>query len=274
MLPFASLGPLNQPSHKLAIRGGDVLFSRTIREWRAASLGLNGKKRPEPSSGTLYAYSRHVVPVPPDWGNDVLVSGYWFLDEDGWRPPSDLLAFLEGGEPPIYIGFGSMPGLDPDRTSRLIFEALERAGKRGLLATGGGALRAENPPPNVHVIASAPHAQLFPHVSAAVHHGGAGTTAAALRAGIPAVICPFFGDQPFWARRVQELGAGPPALNRKQLTAETLAAAIKLMDGPKIRGRAAEIGAHIRNEDGISSAVAFIEQAGHRARSEASGAKQ
>ncbi|MDQ0510730.1 UDP:flavonoid glycosyltransferase YjiC (YdhE family) [Angulomicrobium amanitiforme] len=260
MLPFASLGPLNRASHALMIKGADWLFGKQIRDWRETSLGLAGRRSDAVRFlGTLYAYSPHVVPVPPDWGRDVLVSGYWFLDDERWRPSDALTAFLDAGEPPVYVGFGSMPGLDPPRMTTIVLEALARTGKRGLLATGGGALEAQRVPGNVHIIAGVPHDRLFPRVAATVHHGGAGTTAASLRAGKPAAICPFFGDQPFWARRVAELGVGPPTIHRRTLSAESLAAAITAMDDPEMRHRASTLGVAIRQEDGITAAVTFIE---------------
>ncbi|MHA6687293.1 glycosyltransferase [Mesorhizobium sp. A556] len=270
MLPFATMGPLNRASHALVIRGAEFLFGKLIRDWREASLGLSARPRRAPTpSGTLYAYSPHVVPVPLDWDNTVLVSGYWFLDNENWRPSDALASFLDAGEAPIYVGFGSMPGLDPQKTTAIIIEALARAGKRGLLASGGGALgAAESTPANVHIIAGAPHDLLFPNVGATIHHGGAGTTGASLRAGKPTAICPFFGDQPFWGRRVADLGVGPPPLDRKALSAESVAEAIVAMDDPQMRERAATLGAAIRQENGIAAAVKFIEDraGGHAAK--------
>ncbi|WP_426127660.1 glycosyltransferase [Pararhizobium sp. PWRC1-1] len=261
MLPFKDLGWLNRISHIAAIRGADLLFGKILSAWRSEQLGLTQRRTPAvASSGTLYAYSSHAVPVPPDWCRDVLVSGYWFLDSKSWRPPDDLEAFLAEGQPPIYVGFGSMPGLDPDRMTATVFEALARAGKRGVLAFGGGALSAEQRARHVHIIRDAPHDRLFPHMHAIIHHGGAGTTAASLRAGKPMVICPFFGDQPFWARRVQELGVGFP-LNRRALSVERLTAAIAAMDDPLMRHQADALGSMIREEDGVATAVRFIEAA-------------
>jgi sterol 3beta-glucosyltransferase len=258
LFPVASLGPLNRLSHSLSLQGADWLFGRQIGNWRQDVLGLSARRRSR-AAGVVYGYSRHVVPVPPDWGQDIMVSGYWFLDSPGWQPDDALAAFLDAGEPPIYVGFGSMPGLDPQAMATIVVEALARAGKRGLFATGGGALAGNGLPRTVHVIDAAPHDQLLPRVAAALHHGGAGTTGACLRAGRPAVICPFFGDQPFWGRRVAALGAGPPPLDRRRLTADGLAAAITATDSPQMRGRAAAIGAAIQAEDGVAAAVRFIE---------------
>jgi UDP:flavonoid glycosyltransferase YjiC (YdhE family) len=259
MLPFATLGPLNRVSHQLAIRGGELLFSKLLRAWRRETLDLPERGSGAIPAATLYAYSSHVVPVPRDWGPSVAVTGYWFLDEPRWEPPQALRSFLDAGDKPVYVGFGSMPGLDPDRLASDVIAALAQLGRRGILATGGGALRVENAPPHIHVIDTAPHDQLLPLTSAAVHHGGAGTTASALRAGIPMVICPFLGDQPFWGRRTTELGVAPPQLDRKHLHVDALASAIGATADAGMRERAAQLGALVRVEDGVGAAIGRIE---------------
>jgi UDP:flavonoid glycosyltransferase YjiC (YdhE family) len=141
----------------------------------------------------------------------------------------------------------------------MLVEALAKAGMRGLLATGGGALSVDDPPSHIHIIDQAPHDRLFPHVAATLHHGGAGTTAASLRAGLPTILCPFFGDQPFWARRVAALGAGPPALDRNSLSVDMLAAAFAATADPAMRARASVLGEAIRRDDGVGAAIDFIE---------------
>lgn len=260
MLPFGSLGPLNRISHRLVSGGSTLLFGRMIGDWRSTALGLSRKSAARPTAATIYAYSPHVVPRPADWGRDVLVSGYWFLDCAGWTPDAALAAFLRDGPPPVYVGFGSMPGLDPEGLAEMVVEALAKTGKRGLLATGGGAISGRTTAHHVHVITGAPHETLFPLMDAVVHHGGAGTTAAAIRAGKPMVVCPFFGDQPFWGRRVESLGIAPPPLERKTLTANALANAIEAMDDARMRAAAATLGKKVRAEDGVSAAVNFLEQ--------------
>jgi sterol 3beta-glucosyltransferase len=259
LLPFANLGPFNRASHGLATNASNVLFRRLLSDWRATTLGMPGSpaKRLR-ARGTIYAYSPSVLAKPADWNEDVLVSGYWFLDTPAWEPDDDLRAFIQSGSPPVYIGFGSMPELDAEHVTKICIEALEKTGKRGLLATGGGALAAVHGVSHVRSISGAPHDRLFPHLSATIHHGGAGTTGASLRAGKPTVACPFFGDQPFWARRIAQLGVGPPPLDRKRLTASALAEAIVAMDAPDVRRQAAMIGAAIRDEGGVPAAVAFI----------------
>lgn len=211
----------------------------------------------------LNGWSRHVVPEPEDSRLDARrTAGFWFLErDDAWQPDERLRAFLERGDRPVFIGFGSMSGTDPARTTDLVLAALDRVGLRGVLATGWGGLQAEELPETALMLGEAPHDWLFERVSAVVHHGGAGTTAAGLRAGRPSVICPFFGDQPFWAERVRELGAGPSALPQRRLNADRLAAAIReSVDSDSILNKAASVGRLLRNENGIAMAVEFIER--------------
>jgi len=190
------------------------------------------------------------------------MTGYWFLDDaQEWLPDSKLSAFLDAGPPPVYIGFGSMAGRDPERLGTIAVEALQAAGVRGIIATGWGGLRTGSLPDSILKIDQAPHDWLFPRMAAIVHHGGAGTTAAALRAGKPSVIVPFFGDQPVWARRVYEIGAGARPIPQKKLTAENLASAISNVTGNAgMRRTAEDLGEKIRSENGVDAAVAIIER--------------
>jgi sterol 3beta-glucosyltransferase len=210
----------------------------------------------------LYGYSPAVLPPPQDWDARSHVTGYWFLDAAaGWQPDPEFLAFLAAGPPPVYIGFGSMASSKPRETADLALEALRRAGQRGVLYAGWGGLRKEELPDGVFMIGSTPHSWLFPRMAAVVHHGGAGTTAAGLAAGVPSIVTPFFADQPFWAQRVHELGVGPKAVARRHLTAASLADLIDAaVSDTAMRQRAAALGTRIRAEDGVGNAVALIER--------------
>lgn len=210
----------------------------------------------------LHCYSDHVVPRPDDWPDTAIAAGYWFLDaEEDWRPPDGLQAFLDAGPPPIYIGFGSMAGRDPKRLANLVIKALQRAGQRGILASGWGGLSADNLPTTAFLIDQAPHDWLFSKVAAVVHHGGAGTTAAGLRAGKPTLICPFIADQPFWGETVRALGAGPAPIIQKKATVENLATAFEqLVNDAPMRLSAEAIGEKLRTEDGVATAIDFIER--------------
>lgn len=210
----------------------------------------------------LYGFSPHVLPRPRDWSERYHVTGYWFVDEGvTWQPPADLLDFLNAGDPPVYIGFGSMGGRNPEEAGRIALEALAQSGQRGVLATGWGGLKTADVPKTVHLISSLPHSWLFPRMAAVVHHGGAGTTAAGLRAGVPSIIIPFMGDQAFWGQRTVELGVGVPPIPRKKLTSQRLAGAIHAaVTDSAMRQRADALGRKIRAEDGVGSAVASIER--------------
>jgi UDP:flavonoid glycosyltransferase YjiC (YdhE family) len=169
------------------------------------------------------------------------------------------LAFLAAGPPPVFIGFGSMNNRDPEGVTNLVLEALAHTGQRGILATGWGGLHTADLPETVFPVGDTPYSWLFPRMAAVVHHGGAGTTAEGLRAGVPSLLIPFFTDQPLWARRVAALGVGPTPIPRKQLSADRLAAAIGQAVGDEpMRARAAKLGAKIRSEDGVAEAVAIV----------------
>jgi sterol 3beta-glucosyltransferase len=257
VVPFGSLGPFNRASHALMIHGGSLLFRRTIREWRQSVLGLSPSSPAAGPLGTLYGYSPLVLPRPADWGQDVSVTGYWTLESPDWTPDAALQQFLAAGEKPVYVGFGSMPESDPIALTQKIVAGLRLAGKRGLVLTGRALTRLEGE--DMFFIEGAPHERLFPLVQSTLHHGGAGTTGAALRAGKPTLICPFLGDQPFWARRVQDLGVGPQALDRRRMEPADIARAIMAMDDAQMRQRAARLGLALQGENGVAAAVSFVE---------------
>jgi sterol 3beta-glucosyltransferase len=214
----------------------------------------------------LYAYSSHVVPRPDDWAANHQVSGYWFLPPpSGWQPPPELAAFLAAGPPPVYVGFGSMMAGDPQKTTALVTEALARSGRRGILSGGWGALDATiSPSEQVLFVDGIPHHWLFPQMAAIVHHGGAGTTGAALRSGVPSVVVPFSFDQPFWGNRVAALGVGPQPIPRAKLTATGLADAIdQTARNTQMRERAAQLGGQIQGEHGTAQAIDHIHRVLH-----------
>ncbi len=209
----------------------------------------------------LYGLSPSVIAKPSDWQN-THITGYWFLDETpDWTPPFALLEFLQRGSPPVFIGFGSMVSRSPEETADLVLQAIALTGQRAILQSGWSGLSQRNLPDTVFMVDSIPHSWLFPRVAAVVHHGGAGTTAAGLRAGIPTIVIPFFGDQPFWGQRVAELGVGTDPIPRKQLTAERLAEAIhKAVSDRAMHQRAVDLGAKIQAEDGVANAVAIVQK--------------
>jgi sterol 3beta-glucosyltransferase len=266
-------GGYNLLTHVLAEQFLQGLTGRFINQWRRERLHLPAiplgkwpyRQLHDQPLPMLYSFSPIVVPKPPDWGEHVHVTGYWFLDPaPDWHPPARLVGFLESGPPPVYVGFGSMAHRNPQQTTQLVQEALEQSGQRGVLITGWGGLAGTNLPhcpADLLTLDSIPHAWLFPRMAAVVHHGGSGTTGTGLRAGVPSVLVPHAGDQPLWARRVTELGVGPRPIPRRQLTAERLAAAItNAVTDKDMRGRAAALGERIRTEDGVGRAIGIVER--------------
>jgi sterol 3beta-glucosyltransferase len=269
LLPFGDLGGFfNALSYGAFLRLITAPYHRTINRWRKQTLGLPPRRflaselelhgRP---IRRLVCCSPRVLPPPGDWDRSTSVTGYWFLDrQKDWQPPAHLSSFLEAGEQPVYVGFGSLAGRKPERVAAALM-ALEKSGQRGVLATERGSLP-PGVPESVCAIESAPHEWLFPRMTAVVHHGGAGTTAEGLRAGKPTIICPTsLNDQAFWGRRVVELGVGPKHIPQKKLAADDLARAVRTVtsdDG--MRRRAEKLGEKIRAERGVARAVEIIEE--------------
>ncbi len=209
----------------------------------------------------LYGYSPSVVPRPPGWPASRAVCGYWFLESDtSWQPDQDLADFLEAGSPPVYVGFGSMTSGDSSAMTRVLLEALQRTGRRAVLSTGWGSFHVQDLPKTVRPIGFVPHDWLFHRVSMAIHHGGAGTTAAVLKAGAPSVVIPFFADQFFWGRRLCSLGIGAAPIPRKELTVESLEKAIRsVLDSRTMTTRARSMAGAINAENGVTAAVKVVE---------------
>ncbi len=211
-----------------------------------------------PSGGlplSLQSFSRALVPTPSDWPEHVWQCGYWFTEPDpAYEPQASLARFLEGGPPPVYIGFGSMPSRDPEALTQLTFEALRHVSSRAILSTGWGGLDATSLPADltdrVFVLGKAPHSWLFPRCAAVVHHGGAGTTHEALRWGLPNLVCPVFGDQPFWGSRVHAIGAGPAPLAQKRLTVDNLSGALSELADPSLKSGAQKAANTMATEPG------------------------
>jgi sterol 3beta-glucosyltransferase len=267
--PMSNLGgAFNRMSHQLTqqvmwqtVRSGDNAARKQVHGLPNAPFFGPFKSERFNQLPILYGISPSVLAKPADWDDNIHMTGYWFLEADDWTPPAELTKFLQDGPPPIYIGFGSMNNRNPEATADLMLQALERAQQRAVMLSGWDGLRKDALPDTVYMAETIPHSWLFQHVAAVIHHGGAGTTAAGLRAGVPSIITPFFGDQPFWGERVVALGVGPTPIPRKKLTVDLLAQAIQTaMNNQAMRQRAAELGASIRAEDSISAAAAVIQR--------------
>ncbi|MFI2411523.1 glycosyltransferase [Streptomyces sp. NPDC018947] len=262
-----SLGrPVNRAAGRLALRMADRVYAQGVAELRRR-LGLPPlaasamrRHREQESWPVLHGFSTALVPRPADWRPGLEVVGTWWPHHDPTAPlPADLEDFLRAGPRPVLIGFGSMAAGDGERLSELAVRALRRAGLRGILQSGSAGLAADGD--DVLTLGDVPHAPLFPRLAAVVHHAGAGTTAAALRAGIPSVPVPVTADQPFWARRLAALGAAPAPIPYRSLTAERLADALTRVVRQSAYTRAATAGArHMASEDGAARVARAIER--------------
>jgi UDP:flavonoid glycosyltransferase YjiC (YdhE family) len=212
----------------------------------------------------LLPVSRHVAPPDPRWPRHVHQTGYWFpRSDEGWVPPHDLLAFLEGGDTPLAVSLGvmGMSGRRAQEGAQIILGALERTEVRAIVQGWDEALRGPANPQRVYFAGAMPHRWLFDRVSMVIHHGGFGTTAATLRAGVPGLVVPHVIDQFYWGQRVTELGVSPGFISRGKLRVGNLSEAIqRVRQDEPMRERASELGRKIRSEaDGVTEAVRVLE---------------
>lgn len=248
LLPVDVPSPLTRTSWRL-VGAVESQWSAEIRAIRGRWLGLPGDaprlRELVEREGALNAWSPWLLPRPRDWRPALEPIGFWRAPTGAPPPPAALVDFVERGTEPVYVGFGSTRQTRPQRAGRAIRDALRRVGRRAIVVTGAGGLAVE-PDDDLFVIDEVPHDWLLPRCAAAVHHGGIGTVAGCLRAGVPQVIRPFFGDQSFWAQRVQRLGAGVLA---RRVDARALEAALRR------RERARSLSPRFRREDGVGAAV-------------------
>lgn len=227
--PHAFLSPpVDAPTFNSAsyVLFDNVFWTATsgqINRWRRNTLKIGGTDMGHMAQSKIifiYNFSSAVVPKPLDWTDTTIISGYWFLEnsDKDWSPPEDLERFMEkarkDGKPIVYIGFGSITVPHPGKVTENLVKAVVKADVRAIISKGWSARMSTEVekevviPPECYVLDKVPHDWLFPQIDAVMHHGGAGTTGASLRAGLPTLIKPWFGDQFFWASRVQRLGAG------------------------------------------------------------------
>lgn len=259
----------NLASHKMI--GALIKFGTNfmIKRWIKATgteigslLDVQAGYAPDGLALRLHAYSPHITPLAPDMPDTEKQVGYVFSEPEEFAPSPGLKSFLSAGSKPIYVGFGSMPGINHQSINKALLGALELTGLRAVVATGWGGISDLSPGPNVHILESVSHTWLFPRVAAVVHHGGSGTTHEGLRWGRPSVVCPLFADQPFFGQRVADLGVGPAPIAQKRLTADRLASALEAAMSSKISAAAESIGKAMRDEDGAGNTVSLVEHIG------------
>jgi UDP:flavonoid glycosyltransferase YjiC (YdhE family) len=250
-------GWLNQLSHHLVVYVLWRELRKAINSARVTVCGLPPRKKPWIGHPMLYGVSPSLLPRPADWPSNAYMCGQWVRPVRDWNPPQSLRDFLAAGEPPVYVGFGSMVGFDRDTLLNAVVTAV--GGRRALFYPGWTGAQGLKLPGNFCVIADTPHDWLFPKVSLVIHHGGSGTTHSATRAGVPSIVLPFAGDQPFWAERLRVLGVAPETPGGRHVPAQLLERAIDAAGASPMRSRAATLGARMRAEDGPASTVATLE---------------
>lgn len=264
-----SLGRLgNRTAGRFALRMADRLYTEAVTELRRrldlpplapAELRRREERANRP---VLHGFSTALVPRPSDWREGLDVVGTWwpYVAPDR-RLPAEVEDFLAAGARPVFIGFGSMAAGHGERLSEIAVRALRRAGLRGIVQAGNAGLTADGD--DILTIGDLPHALLFPRVAAVVHHAGAGTAAAALRAGAPAVPVPVAADQPFWAGRLASIGAATTPIPFASLTVERLADALVQAVRQQTYARAASVAArHMATEDGVGAVQAVLKDLG------------
>ncbi len=261
-------GALSALSHRFSTWGYWQSLRYTLRRWKNPDpqripLKLHWPFDPHPGPVTplIFAFSPSVVPRPADWAAaHIHIPGYFFLDTpSSYRPPAALHTFLESGPAPLCVSFGSMLAEKAQALRAQVLQALAQTDQRAVLLSGWDTPAQTGMNGNIFQSDSIPHDWLLPRCSAVLHHGGAGTTAAGLRAGIPAIVVPHMGDQPFWGQRVAALGVGPQPITLKRVDAERLAQAILQTQNAEMRARAQTLGTHLRAESGVRTAVELIE---------------
>lgn len=270
IMPALPLGrTYNRLTYDLAYLAVGGLEYRYLHKWRK-SQGMCARRirtRPDYMVGgrpipVLYAISPLILPRAAEWPENIHMVGFMQPDEaEPFTPSARLAAFLQEEPQPLYIGFGSMTSGDMGEALEIVLRTLRTLGLRAVLSKGWGGIKTGTLPDCVYLADYIPHSWLFEQVRATVHHGGAGTTAAGLRAGLPTLIVPFGGDQPFWGRRIYELGLGPKPVPRSQLTEQSLGEALaQLVGNPAYRTAAREMQRHLRKEDGAANAADVIER--------------
>ncbi|KIW01832.1 uncharacterized protein PV09_06683 [Verruconis gallopava] len=208
-----------------------------------------------------YLWSQTLIAKPYDWDDHIKITGFSFLEQAStYTPPQDLVDFLKEGPTPIYIGFGSIVIDDPEALTQLLLEAVKLAGVRAIVSKGWGGVGSGDIPKNIYLIGNCPHDWLFKQVSAVVHHGGAGTTAAGIALGRPTVVVPFFGDQQFWGQMIAKAGAGPAPVPFKKMTAESLAESITYALKPEVKKAVQAMADQIASENGARDTATDINE--------------
>jgi len=257
---------LNHLTHTVSLKITELTSSLGFKQVRRRA-GLPKRKLYSPFKDSpprlrtpiLCAWSPSLISPSSDWSPRVHVTGYYFFTyNDSYTPPNELKEFLEAGKPPVCVSFGSMVNKDAEKIDAIIRESLRRTNNRGIILSGWGSTKRESTNDLLY-LESTPHDWLLPKCKMLIHHGGAGTTSAALRAGISQIVVPFMADQPFWGSRVYAVGVAPKPIRVNRLSVEMMVSAMAEAESKIILERAQVTGQGIRSEDGVMNAVTLIE---------------
>jgi len=256
LLGLRQLGIMNRLTYTLP-----NLLREIVKRQARAFLQKNRlsprKDAPKYGDLVLNAFSKTICPPPADWPDNAITTGEWALHPN-WTPSNELSQFLDDGPPPIYITLGSMPW-NAEKNGPLLMDAAKHWGGRIIIGIAYGGLGRNKQSQNILSIGHTPHSVLLPRVGAIMHHGGAGTTAAGLRAGLPTLVTPVLLDQFFWGHRVHALGAGPSPRRLSTMNAATLAGLFDaLVNTPSYRLAARDVATRMQSEDGLSASVVAI----------------
>ena len=262
--PFPNMG---RTSNAIMWKMVQLLLARTVDEpFNQFIVSVGGKPRPSIALDGMYSPYLNVIAVSPtlfppvDFPPNHKFTGVWHLASPSYVPPSELVAFLEAGEAPVIITFGSAGGSNGRETTEILIDAVRKTNQRAIIQAGWGQLGTPEPLQDIYCTEYVPHQWLFPKGSCVVHHGGAGTTASACRAKVPSIVVPHNADQPYWGKRLSDLGVAPKHLHRRNLTAGRLAKRIQqVMRTPAMTARAQTIGEQMTAEDGLTTAVEMVE---------------
>jgi MGT family glycosyltransferase len=271
LMPWAI--PWDDPERPLFKRMAYRLVDRAISLITTQPLNRIRKRLGLPPVGPegFTSTRLNLVPVSPavfvpnpHWGPQHQVVGYWFAEApSAWQPPADLLCFLDNGDPPLLVSLGAMSLGEDDalESASLFVEAIDQAGVRAIIQGWEVGMKQLNLPPTVYAAGSLPHSWLLPLTAGVVHHGGFGTTAAGLRAGVPHLVIPHIADQFYWGQRLHQLGVGPPFIPRPRLNCDRLATALReISSDTELHANAIALGERIRAENGVEKAVYLIEE--------------
>ncbi|MFC3338028.1 glycosyltransferase [Paracandidimonas soli] len=254
--PGACPSIFNKASHHLVNWMLWLSFRKATNQARKRVLDQGPRHSLWAGHPMLYGVSPALLPEPRDWPENAKLCGQWLGPADSWEPAPELQAFLDAGEPPIYLGFGGMVGFDREALARVLIDVLE--GERVVFHPGWSGLPETSLPDNFHVIGNTPHDWLFPRMSLVIHHGGSGTAHSACRAGVPSVVLPFAGDQFFWGRQLERLGVAAAPVSTKQLSSDVARQAVRFARSAAAKSRASKLGHAMSQENGTAAAVAAI----------------